>query len=162
MLDVVSPALICLIFGIAVPFAAPAQRSEAELSQWNYYGGDPGGNRYADVRQINRDNVEHLEVAWTYRTGELGAGFARAGKLAFESTPILANGSLYLSTPTNIVMALDPESARERWRYDPQSPARLHYSEATSRGVSSWIDANLPIRGPLLRTGFSSAHSMRA
>ncbi len=143
-------ALTCLIVGLAVPsLAAPPTRHGGEdLSQWSAYGGDPGGNRYADARQITRDNVDQLEIAWTYRTGELGAGFKRAGKLAFETTPILVNGSLYLSTPTNIVIALDPESGRERWRFDPKIPRDLPYSEATSRGVSSWIDEAAPADAP--------------
>lgn len=111
-----------------------------EESQWSSYGGDPGGSRHTTLAQINRDNVGELRTAWTYRTGELGAGFARAEKLAFEATPILVRGSLFLSTPTNIVIALDPATGAERWRYDPKIDRALHYSEATSRGVSSWID----------------------
>ena len=58
-------------------------------------------------RRITRDNVEQLEIAWTYRTGELGEGFVRADKMSFEATPILIDDTLYLSTPTNIVIALD-------------------------------------------------------
>src|SRR5690606_8432619 len=95
---------------------------------------------YSQARQINRDNVENLQLAWTYRTGELGAGFASADSLTFEATPILVGDSLYLSTATNIVIAIDPASGHERWRYDPKTPRDTHYSEATSRGVSSWID----------------------
>ena len=53
-------------------------------------------------------------VAWTYRTGELGAGFARANKLTFEATPVLAFGLLYLETATNIVIALDPETGAQK------------------------------------------------
>jgi quinoprotein glucose dehydrogenase len=89
---------------------------------------------------VNRSNVTDLEVAWTYRTRELGAGFARADKLAFEATPVLAFGTLYLSTPTNIVIALDPETGRERWRHDPRIDRSRRYSEATSRGVTAWQD----------------------
>ncbi len=130
---------------LALPtLAAPPHRQFIEEdTEWRWYGGDAGGSRHAELRQIDRSNVRTLQVAWTYRTGELGAGFARADKLSFEATPILANGSLYLSTPTNIVIALDPATGRERWRYDPQIPRDLHYSEATSRGVSWWIDPQL-------------------
>lgn len=123
--------------------AGAAQEVVETRTEWDSYGGDPGGSRYADIAQINRGNVARLKTAWTYRTGELGAGFKRQGKLTFEATPILVNGSLYLSTPMNIVIALDPESGRERWRHDPQVPRDLSYSEATSRGVSSWIDETL-------------------
>ena len=125
----------------AASAAPPGRQSDEEEPQWASYGGDAGGNRHSPLAQINRQNVAHLKIAWTYRTGELGEGFARAGKLAFEATPILARDSLYLSTPTNIVIALDPATGRQRWRYDPRIDRARRYSEATSRGVSSWVDA---------------------
>jgi quinoprotein glucose dehydrogenase len=89
-----------------------------------------------------------LQLAWTHRTGELGIGFVRADKLAFEATPILIDDTLYLSTPTDIVIALDAATGKHRWRHDPKIPRHLHYAEATSRGVSWWsdeaADANVP------------------
>jgi quinoprotein glucose dehydrogenase len=92
------------------------------------------------LAQIDRGNVAQLTVAWTYRTHELGAGFARAQQLAFEATPVLAFGRLYLATPTNIVIALDPASGRELWRHDPHIDRAQEYVQATSRGVSAWQD----------------------
>jgi quinoprotein glucose dehydrogenase len=138
-------ACVCLVSSHAAP---PQQQPEEDDGQWSYYGGDPGGNRHSALAQITRENVSRLEIAWTYRTGELGEGFARADKLAFEATPILARGSLYLSTPTNIVIALDPTTGRERWRYDPKISRDWSYAEATSRGVSSWIDRELDPSSP--------------
>jgi quinoprotein glucose dehydrogenase len=131
--------------GTAVPFAAappvdsPPRRSES-VDTWSNYGGDKGGTRFAAFEQITPQNVRDLEVAWTYRTGELGRGMASADQLSFEATPIFVRGTLYLSTPTNIVIALDPASGRERWRFDPRISRTTRYSEMTSRGVSSWID----------------------
>ena len=124
----------------AASAAPPGRQSDDDESQWGAYGGDPGGNRHAPLSQINRQNVARLQIAWTYRTGELGADFARAEKLAFEATPILVRDTLYVATPTNIVIALDPATGRQRWRYDPRIDRARRYSEATSRGVSSWID----------------------
>ncbi|HKE93891.1 MAG TPA: PQQ-binding-like beta-propeller repeat protein, partial [Povalibacter sp.] len=137
-------AACLLVVAVQTALPAPPRRVAEDEGQWNFYGGDAGGNRYSEAAQIRRDNVANLRIAWTYRTGELGAGLARAGKLSFESTPILSGGSLYLSTPTNIVIALDPATGRERWRYDPQIPRDLHYSEMTSRGVSVWTDPKAP------------------
>ena len=51
---------------------------------WPNYGGDPGGSRYSGVRQINRDNVTQLRVAWTYRTGALPHDEELDHKAAFE------------------------------------------------------------------------------
>jgi quinoprotein glucose dehydrogenase len=113
-----------------------------DASDWGYYGGDRFGQRFSRLSEINRKNVTHLTVAWTYRTGENGAGFARANKLSFEATPILAFGLLYLETPTNILIALDPETGAQRWRFDPHIDRSRQYSEASSRGVSIWEDAD--------------------
>ena len=125
----------------AASAAPPGRQSDDDESQWGSYGGDPGGNRHSPLAQINRQNVAQLKIAWTYRTGELGAGFAREDSLTFEATPILVRDSLYLSTGTNIVIALDPLTGQQRWRYDPRIDRTRRYSEATSRGVSSWVDA---------------------
>ena len=72
-----------------------------------------------------------------------------ADKLAFEATPILVDGRLYLSTPTDQVIALDPASGRELWRYDPQIDRGRRYAEATSRGVSAWRDPEADSGGAL-------------
>jgi quinoprotein glucose dehydrogenase len=109
-------------------------------SDWGYYGGDALGQHYSSLAQIDRSNVAHLQLAWSYRTGELGTGFSRAHTLAFEATPVLAFGRLYLETPTNIVIALDPASGRELWRFNPHVDRSLAYGQATSRGVSVWQD----------------------
>ena len=120
--------------------AGHAQSPDA--SDWGYYGGDAFGEHFSSLDEINRQNVSHLQVAWTFRTGELGAGFARAGKLSFEATPVLAFGSLFVETPTNIVIALDPETGKERWRYDPHIDRSRHYGETSSRGVSVWEESD--------------------
>jgi quinoprotein glucose dehydrogenase len=121
---------------------AAAQTPDA--SDWGYYGGDVFGQHYSSLDQINRNNVTQLQVAWTYHTGELGENFARAGKLTFEATPVLAFGLLYLSTPTSIVIALEPETGRQRWRFDPRIDRRARYGEGSSRGVTPWQDPNAP------------------
>jgi quinoprotein glucose dehydrogenase len=125
---------------LLLAIAASAQSQSPQTSDWGYYGGDLFGQRYSALTQVNRANVDRLEVAWTYRTGELGEGFASAGKMAFEATPVLAFDLLYLTTPTNIVVALDPATGQERWRYDSRIPRDRRYGEATSRGVTVWQD----------------------
>jgi quinoprotein glucose dehydrogenase len=129
----------CSAIALALALGAGSGEVQA-VTDWSFYGGDPGGMRYSALDQIDRGNVGRLQVAWTYRTGELGQGFATADKLAFEATPILVEGRLYLSTPTDQVVALDPASGRELWRYDPKIDRGRRYAEATSRGVSAWRD----------------------
>jgi quinoprotein glucose dehydrogenase len=87
--------------------------------------------------------VKQLKVAWTYRTGDINIKGRSAGKAAFEATPILVDGTLYLSTPFSRVIALDPETGKERWVYDPKVNLSINYSEVTSRGVSTWLDKSL-------------------
>jgi quinoprotein glucose dehydrogenase len=58
--------------------------------------------------------------------------------MAFEATPILIDATLYLTTPTDIVIAIDAASGAESWRYDPKIDRSKRYAEATSRGVSAW------------------------
>jgi quinoprotein glucose dehydrogenase len=112
----------------------------AEPGEWLRYGLNDGGARYLRGGEITPGNVARLEVAWTYHTGDLGEGFASADKLAFEATPILADGRLYLSTPFNHVIALDPASGREIWRFDVRLDPKMNFSAATSRGVTFWAD----------------------
>ena len=103
--------------------------------EWRAYGNDAGGSRYSPLRQINRDNVAQLKQVWEFHTGE-----APNRKSAFEATPLFVNGTLYLSTPFNQIIALDPETGKQRWRFDPNVNPKADYSEITSRGVSYWED----------------------
>src|SRR5580765_5380687 len=87
---------------------------------WNSYGGDSGGTRYSALQQITPGNLTKLKVAWTYHTGALQPETELNQKAAFEATPILIDGTLYLSTPFNRVIALDAATGAERWTYDPK------------------------------------------
>jgi quinoprotein glucose dehydrogenase len=132
------PALLLSLGTLGARAQSPA------TSDWGHYGGDALGSHFSTLDQINRGNVAQLAPAWTYRTGELGAGFAQAGKLTFEATPVLAFGLLYLETATNVVIALDPESGRERWRFDPHIDRTRHYTDVSARGVSVWENRGAP------------------
>src|SRR5437868_8912671 len=96
-------------------FAAPAE--------WPFYGGDQAGTKYSSLDQINRTNVRNLQLAWEWKTGEKRLEEYKTSPGIFEVTPLMIDGTLYLSTPYNRVVALDPESGRERWSYDPKAYA---------------------------------------
>ena len=108
---------------------------------WPNYGNDPGGSRYSTARQIDRTNVAQLQPAWTYRTGALEQQTDLIEKAAFETTPILVENQLFLSTPYNHVIALDPETGVRLWEFDPHVDLSHGYSEVSSRGVSAWVNA---------------------
>jgi quinoprotein glucose dehydrogenase len=154
-------AVIVTATACAVVTGAAAFAQTPDASDWGYYGGDTFGQRFSSLNEINRKNVTHLTVAWTYRTGENGAGFARANKLSFEATPVLAFGLLYLETPTNIVIALDPETGVQRWRFDPHIDRSRPYSEASSRGVSIWEDPDSRHSGVCTRRVFTGTLDAR-
>jgi quinoprotein glucose dehydrogenase len=141
--------------------ATAAQAQSPDASDWGYYGGDVFGAHSSSLAQIDRSNVAQLEVAWTYHTGELGEGFSRPDKLTFEATPVLAFGHLYLETATNIVIALDPQTGEERWRYDPHTDRMRGYSDGTARGVSVWEDAAPDRQGPCARRIFTGTLDAR-
>ena len=110
-------------------------------SQWPHYGTDAGAARYSPAAQIDRSNVAQLQRAWTFRTRALGHRAPLDRKAAFEATPILVEGKLFLSTPYNHVIALDPRTGARLWEYDAALDRSHGYSEVTSRGVAAWQDA---------------------
>jgi quinoprotein glucose dehydrogenase len=114
---------------------AGSRASAAPDAGWPSYGGDPGGMRYSPASQVNRENVARLAPAWTYRTGALDAKTEMVRKAAFESTPILVENRLLLTTPYDHVVALDPARGTRLWEYDPQVNLGREYSEVTSRAI---------------------------
>ncbi len=111
-------------------------------AEWVDYGNTAGGDRYSPLTQITPQNVEQLEIAWTYHTGDVsdGRGEVRSGS-TFEATPILVDGTMYVCTPFNRVIALDPETGEERWTYDPKTDLSGSYgNQLVCRGVSTWLD----------------------
>jgi len=107
---------------------------------WPTYSNDPGGTRYSPAAQIDRGNVGQLKVAWTFRTGALPHDEELDKKAAFEATPILVDGKLFLSTPYDHVIALNAETGAKLWEFDPKLELPYGSSEVTSRGVSAWRD----------------------
>ncbi|HKT07300.1 MAG TPA: pyrroloquinoline quinone-dependent dehydrogenase [Gemmatimonadaceae bacterium] len=121
-----------------------ARHGHTPNGAWTVEGG-AGGDHYSPLAEITRANVESLQVAWVYRTGDVSDG-AKEGSgpsTAFESTPIFVNGLLYVATPSARVVALDPERGTERWAFDAHlDRASLAHDEVTVRGVAAWIDSS--------------------
>lgn len=113
-------------------------KSQVPDGDWPAYGRDAGGARFSPLKQINPENVRNLQLAWTYRTGEANSPSPLRKKAAFEATPIFIDNTLYLSTPYNRIIALDPATGAEEWVYDPEVNLSKRYSEVTSRGVATW------------------------
>ena len=112
---------------------------------WQSYGRTAFGDRYSPLAQITPDNVSKLVPAWTYRTGDL-PGPNDPGETTAENTPLKVNGMLYVCTPHSQVIALDPDTGKEIWRFDPklstQKAANFKgWAHMTCRGVSYHDDA---------------------
>ena len=88
--------------------------------EWPHYGGDLGGTKYSSLDQINRENVSRLKVAWTYHTGDISDGSLYPVRSSFECTPLVLDGVLYLTTPFSRVVALEAETGKPLWAFDPK------------------------------------------
>ena len=104
-------------------------------SDWPAYGGTYSARRYSPLAQITPANVGKLERAWLIHTGDMPSKAAH-GTYGAENTPLKIGNSLYVCTPKNIILALDPATGRQRWRFDPKvSDEAIPYT-AACRGVS--------------------------
>ncbi|WP_082788491.1 pyrroloquinoline quinone-dependent dehydrogenase [Sphingorhabdus sp. M41] len=111
-------------------------------ASWTEYGGDKGGNRYVAASQINTANVDRLTIAWTHKSGAFdGKSDEARQSSALQTTPILVEESLVFCTQFNEVIAVDPGTGEEKWRYDPDVPTDSDpANQYTCRGVSYWKD----------------------
>ena len=125
--------------------ALSARSSEVSTSgEWPVPAGDAGAQRYSPLTDINRRNVSQLKIAWTYRHGDYRSGWPDPFKgTAFEASPIVVDNRLVFSTPFNRVIALDPETGRELWLFDPKIDKSRHFANLmVNRGVAFWRDGD--------------------
>src|SRR3990170_6057634 len=109
---------------------------------WEHWGGDRGGMRFSPLAQITPANVGNLVRAWEFRTGDLERRAPAVMKRTkFQATPLLVEGSLIFCSPFNEVIALDPGSGAQKWRYDPKiSTEQRPANRYNCRGVAYWVD----------------------
>jgi len=111
-------------------------------TDWTAYGRSWRGDRWSPLTQLTPHNVSQLRKAWEFHTGDL----QRAGdpdEFTYEVTPIEVRGLVYLCSPHNIAFALDAETGREVWRYNPNIAASNKMQHLTCRGVS-YHSASMP------------------
>ena len=158
------PAALILVVATRWPLreraveAFPVPGSGA-VAEWPTADG-VGGTHYSELADINPANVASLEVAWTYRTGDVNDGKDGKAATAFEATPVMVDGVLYLSTPGSRVVALDAETGRRLWSFDPDVN-RSAQSLVASRGVSVWLDPERRDGDPCRRRVFLAALDAR-
>jgi len=130
--------LILIVCAFVIGCAGRGLPVDRAGGDWPAYGRDEKGSRYSDLSDINRENVGRLTVAWTYHTGEPLPTAQRRRSL--EVTPIVLRGVMYISTPLGKVIALDPVSGAEKWKFDARVDPAIRFGDFTNRGVSAWRD----------------------
>ncbi|MGH7506615.1 MAG: PQQ-binding-like beta-propeller repeat protein, partial [Longimicrobiales bacterium] len=133
---------LSLLLVSVVPVQAQAGRD------WTVWGGDAGALKYSTLTTIDRGNVQQLEAAWSWEPGEAAVPGPRQpvpGEEVrpgnFETTPLVINDTMYLSTPYNRVVALDANTGEEIWDYDPETVEWGQPPNGTGfvhRGIAIW------------------------
>ena len=114
-------------------------QSGAKTGEWRTYGGDTGNTRYSPLDQINADNFSKLEVAWRFKTDNLGP----RPEAQLEGTPLMANGVIYATGGTRrAVVALDAVTGEELWVHSEREGARGTSAprQLSGRGLAYWTD----------------------
>ncbi|WP_372636341.1 PQQ-binding-like beta-propeller repeat protein [Fodinibius sp.] len=122
------------IFLLFTLTACQGQQQEAgkNYRTWEVFKGDKGSTGYSELDQINKGNVDRLEVAWTYHSGD-------ARKPGSQTSPIIVDGVMYVTTPGIKVAALDAATGKEIWVFDPFAEEGEE-PVAVNRGVAYWED----------------------
>ncbi|MBL3556472.1 MULTISPECIES: membrane-bound PQQ-dependent dehydrogenase, glucose/quinate/shikimate family [Marinobacter] len=108
---------------------------EVPEGDWLSYGRSNLGQRYSPLEQITPGNVDQLELAWEYQTGDR-KGPDDVVETTYEATPLKVGNTLYLCTPHNWLVALDADTGEERWVYEARVPPESQRQHQTCRGVS--------------------------
>src|ERR1019366_9125266 len=106
-----------------------ATASAQGYRDWSVYHGGPEGLHYSALKQINRDNVRNLALAWEFETGDAFPGSE------MECNPIVAHGILYAATPKLRIIALDAATGKLRWSFNPNE-GRKGTTKARTRAVT--------------------------
>ena len=105
---------------------------------WPTYGGNPAGNRYSTLTQINTQTVKNLQLAWTFDTGENNDSTKRG--MDIQCQPIVIDGVLYGTTPRHKLFAIDAATGKQRWLFDPFTDSAKQPRFHPLRGVTYWAD----------------------
>ncbi|AZC26359.1 MULTISPECIES: glucose/quinate/shikimate family membrane-bound PQQ-dependent dehydrogenase [Pseudomonas] len=113
---------------------------------WQAYGRTEFGDRYSPLKQITPANIGKLQEAWRIRTGDMPTAKDPV-EITNQNTPLKVNGKLYACTAHSKVLALDPDTGKEIWRFDPQIQGPngddfRGWAHMTCRGVSYYDEAN--------------------
>ena len=137
---IVRAAIAVMAIGVTAAVASiGGQSSGARTGEWRSYGSNLANTRYSPLDQINADNFNKLEIAWRFKTENLGP----RPEFNFESTPLMVNGVVYSTAGTRrSVVALDATTGELRWVFGMDEGRRSEASprQLSGRGLSYWTD----------------------
>ncbi|MEP3050990.1 MAG: PQQ-dependent dehydrogenase, methanol/ethanol family [Erythrobacter sp.] len=125
-------ALPVMLASLALGFSGCSESPSADDQSWAHHGLTQGEQRFSPLTAINADNVNELGVAWF-------ADIKSRSLRGVEATPIVVDGTMYVTGPWNVVMALDAVSGETLWTYDPEiagATARKACCDVVNRGVA--------------------------
>ncbi|UYF77579.1 glucose/quinate/shikimate family membrane-bound PQQ-dependent dehydrogenase [Acinetobacter ursingii] len=128
--------------GEELPFV-PVDPAKKQVN-WDHYGNDAGGSRFAALDQINRNNVSKLKEVWRFRTGDFTTGTGNGAE--DQSTPLQVGDKVFLCTPHNNIFALDADTGKQLWKAEVNSKADAW---ERCRGVA-YFDSTQPLLQPTL------------
>ncbi|MDZ7279966.1 pyrroloquinoline quinone-dependent dehydrogenase [Pantoea eucrina] len=127
--------------------AHPGSPLVPQSATWDSFHGQLNAQKYSPLKQITAENVGKLKKVWEFHTGDVSDGKGDTPATVWSATPIFANETIYIGTPFDRLIALDPGTGKEKWHYDTKSPRKaLTQPVLKNRGVSYW-QAKQPVAG---------------
>lgn len=117
-------------WSVALAVALACGTGSADSLQWPQHGRDAAEQRFSPLARVHTGNVQQLGLAWTHAFRE---------PRGVEATPVVVDGTMYVTGPWSVVHALDARTGRERWVHDPQVPrwkAAHACCDVVNRGVA--------------------------
>lgn len=111
-----------------------------DYTTWTVAGGNSHVNKYSGLTGIDTSNVQHLQPAWTYHTGDAD----QLASTQIQCNPLIIKGTLYGTSPQLVLFALDAATGKPKWTYSPVSTVvgdkKSHFNMNNNRGVAYWTD----------------------
>lgn len=127
-----------LILGSTLP-------AMAQQADWTSFHGGEMGQKFSRSVQITPENVGQLEKVWELHTGDVSNGKGDIPGTVWSATPIVANDTVYIGTPFYRVIAVEPDTGKVKWTYDPKTELKpLSQPELKNRGVTYWQASDGP------------------
>jgi quinoprotein glucose dehydrogenase len=150
------PVAALLVAGLAVTQLSGQSTGQPSTAngEWPHYTADLRGSKYSPLAEINATNFSKLDVAWRFKTDNLGP----RPETKLEGTPLMVKGTLYATAGTRrAVVALDPRTGEQKWMYsmdEGERATRWAPRQLSGRGLSYWTDGKGDERVLYVTTGY--------